>query len=539
MADPEGRPPRLNIAGSRPRALVVDDDATIRAMFSDALSGLFAVDTAGSGAEAHACLDGGVYDLIVVDQMLPDCTGVGLIETTLAPQPDALRILITASRDIETATEAVNRARVDRFFVKPVQIEELRRQAAEGVRARRAERDLRERIDSLRAIEARSAPVRGRVLVVDDDEGVLAVFQAVLEDAGYEVACAETGQEALDHLGSGVFNLVVMDKNLPDTSGIEVLQVARKLQPDIEAVVVTAYASTDSAIQAVEAGAYDYLRKPLNDIEILPRVVRRALERQALSRERQRLLLELLDANAALSSTNQELRAAQHGLKRKIEEMDLLQDATVVGLARLAEYRDVETGQHLERMRSYARIIAEELAGEKGFENVDEAFVDAIFKTAPLHDIGKVGIPDRILLKPDKLTPDEWRIMRTHPVIGGQTLEEAERRAGHDGPIGLLALGKNIAYFHHERWDGGGYPFRKRGEEIPVEARIVTVADAYDAITSRRCYKPSIPHATAQAILLKERDAHFDGRVVDAFVRREAEILEVKARYAGDEVDLT
>ncbi len=526
-------------AGTRPKALVVDDDALIRTMMADGLGDLFQVVTAMDAESAGPLLDGTGFDLIVADQMLPDALGVDLLEASLQTHPSAVRVLITASRDIQTAMEAVNRAHVDRFFAKPVPIEDLKHQAAECVRSRRADRDVRARIGRLRRIESRVLPIRARVLVVDDDETIVTLFQDVLEEAGYDVISEMTGKGALDQLGSSEFNLLVVDKNLPDISGMDVLKIARKVQPDIEAVVVTGYASTDSAIQAVESGAYDYLRKPLDDLDILPRTARRAIERQALARERQRLLCELLNANDALTETNRELREAQSSLQKKMEEIVLFQDAAVIGLARLAEYRDVTTGHHLERMRGYARVIASELVGTPGFEILDKAFVEAIYKTAPLHDIGKVAVPDRILLKPGGLNAEEWRIMRSHPVVGGRTLEDAASTAGTDQPSGLLLVGRNIAHFHHERWDGGGYPSGMKGDEIPVEARIVTVADAYDAITSRRCYKPSVPHSRAREILVHEKGRHFDPRVVDAFIRRESEILELKARYAGDEVDMT
>ena len=523
---------------SRPWALVVDDDGSIRRMLMDALGTIFEVEGARSGEQALDLLAARSFDLIVTDQMMPGMTGTELLDRSLSLRPDAVRMLITASREIENAMEAINLAKVDRFFVKPVRLAELRQQAVDAVQQRRAERDLRARIESLRSIEARQAAVLPRILVVDDDDGAVTIFQTILEEAGYEVVVEQTGRGALDQLGSRQFNLLLMDKNLPDISGIEVMRLARSMHPDIEAVVVTAYASTESAIEAIEAGAYDYLRKPLEDIEVLPRIVHRALERQALGRERQRLLMDLIETNQVLTSTNEELREAQSRLRRKMEEMDLLQDATVMGLTRLAEYRDLETGEHLERMRNYARLIAEELLGTALFPDVDEAFVEAIYKAAPLHDIGKVGIPDRILLKPGKLTTDEWTVMRTHPTVGGETLEEAERRAGPGSPTGLLTMGKHIAFFHHERWDGSGYPFGRKAEEIPLEARIVAVADAYDAITSRRVYKPSIPHARARSILLEASAKHFDPRIVEAFLAREKDVLAVKAEWAGNEVDL-
>ncbi len=299
--------------------------------------------------------------------------------------------------------------------------------------------------------------------------------------------------------------------------------------------MTTREASTETTLEALDAGAYDLLRKPLEDMDLLRRVVARALERQELARDRERLLVDLLETNEALVVRNEALMRAQERIQRKMREVELLQDATVMGLTMLAEYRDLETGEHLERMRNYARLIAERLLGHPEFPEIDEDFVEAIYKAAPLHDIGKVGIPDRILLKPGKLTPEEWAVMRTHPTIGGRTLEEAERRAGQDSPRSLLQMGKHIAYFHHERWDGRGYPYRKQGKEIPAEARIVTVADAYDAITSKRVYKPAIPHAKAAEILRAKAGTQFDPWAVEAFLACEPDVLEVQRRFRGDD----
>ena len=163
--------------------------------------------------------------------------------------------------------------------------------------------------------------------------------------------------------------------------------------------------------------------------------------------------------------------------------------------------------------------------------SLHDALPISIYRAAPLHDIGKVGIPDRILQKPSQLTPEEWEVMRTHPVIGGQTLEEAEKNAGQEGLGGLLQLGKEIAFYHHERWDGSGYPFGMRGEEIPLCARIVAIADSYDAISSRRVYKGPSSHADAQAILEKLAGVKFEATLVSTFLAQAPQILAIRDRY--------
>ncbi|RMG17206.1 MAG: response regulator [Deltaproteobacteria bacterium] len=519
----------------RLRALVVDDDAAIRTMYMDALSTRFEVEGAENGAEALEKLRAASFDVIVSDQMMPGMTGTEMLQASLQIVPDAVRVLITASREIDNAIAAVNVAKVDRFFNKPVRLGELRAAAVELAERRRAEKALRARLEKLQAVESRAEGRRGRVLVVDGDESAVLTAQALLEDAGFEIEVAETGRAALDRLGTTGFDVMVLEVDLPDVSGLEVLRVARRLHPELECVVHSASPAAEAAIHALDAGAYDVLRKPLPDIDMLRRVVVRAMERQELARDRQRLLVDLLETNEALMQRNEALQRAKERIQHKMRELELLQDATVMGLTMLAEYRDMETGEHLERMRNYSRIIAEKLKGHPEFPEIDDDFIEAIYKAAPLHDIGKVGIPDRILLKPGKLTPEEWAVMRTHPTIGGRTLEEAERRARQEAPKSLLSMGKHIAYYHHERWDGTGYPYRKRGKEIPAEARIVTVADSYDAITSKRVYKPAIPHATAARILREKAGTHFDPWAVEAFLASEAEVLEVQRRFRGDD----
>jgi response regulator RpfG family c-di-GMP phosphodiesterase len=227
--------------------------------------------------------------------------------------------------------------------------------------------------------------------------------------------------------------------------------------------------------------------------------------------------------------------------EKKRLEMDLLQSerklqharaATILGLAKLAEYRDEGTGTHLERIREYARLLAEEMAKIPRYrKQIDQRFIEDIYQSAILHDIGKVGIPDAVLLKPGELTTEEFDIIKCHTVFGGDAITAIQSQI--EGRS-FLNIGREIAYHHHEKWDGSGYPRGLRGPEIPLAARIVAVADVYDALTSRRFYKEAFPHAKAMQIISGLKGTHFDPEVVDAFAALEEQfncIREEKLRH--------
>jgi len=216
-------------------------------------------------------------------------------------------------------------------------------------------------------------------------------------------------------------------------------------------------------------------------------------------------------------------------LRQRIQQIRQTQGVAMVGLAKLAEYRDPETGQHLERMRNYSRLIAEELSTQDNYADyITAEYIEGIYSSSPLHDIGKVGIPDAILLKPGRLTPQEFEIMKTHSKIGGDALEAADRQLEGES---FLTVGKEIAYHHHEKWDGTGYPDGLAGEDIPLSARIVAIADVYDALTSKRVYKEAISHDQARAIIIESSGHHFAEEVVRAFIKREEDILKIREKY--------
>ena len=227
---------------------------------------------------------------------------------------------------------------------------------------------------------------------------------------------------------------------------------------------------------------------------------------------------------------------AERERKRLEFQLHQARSATILGLAKLAEYRDKGTGTHLERIREYARIIAEEMARLPKYRNyITSEYIENVYRSAILHDIGKVGVPDAILLKPDLLTPDEFEVVKRHALLGGDALNTIDSKV--EGKS-FLTMGKEIAYCHHEKWDGSGYPKGLKGEEIPLSARFVAMADVYDALTSKRLYKEAYPHETARDIIIRLKGSHFDPDVVNAFIAREVEFKHICDALHNDEAGL-
>lgn len=234
---------------------------------------------------------------------------------------------------------------------------------------------------------------------------------------------------------------------------------------------------------------------------------------------------EISDLNTRLTENNFALSMLRNSLELKVlertKEIKQVQDVTIFSLARLAESRDQETGDHLDRIRSFCYLLADHLYQNKKFpEEITPAFIYDIYHTSPLHDIGKVGIEDKILLKPGKLTEREFEVMKQHTVIGGKTLFDAEKQLTK-GDSSFLSMGRKIAYFHHEKWNGSGYPYGLKREDIPLCARIVAVADVYDALTTKRIYKEAFPHSDAKQIIVDNKETHFDPVLVETFLALE------------------
>ncbi len=303
-------------------------------------------------------------------------------------------------------------------------------------------------------------------------------------------------------------DLVMLNVMMPGIDGYETCRRirSRPFGRAIQVIMVSAKSSRGEQVRAYAAGADDYVVKPFDPYELRSRVrlhfrLRGALETVALTRG------YALRGDAASDPDEERARFLTHA-----------HDVTVAALTKVAELRDTETGEHLVRMRSYAQIVAEELSCHGPYkEQIDEQFLDDLYRASPLHDIGKVGINDAILLKPARLTLEEFEMMKQHATIGANILDNVALGAPD---ASFLSMAATVARFHHERFDGRGYPIGLRGTEIPLPARIVALADAFDAITSIRPYKAPQPATTARDIIQRDSGSHFDPVVVEAFLRR-------------------
>lgn len=352
------------------------------------------------------------------------------------------------------------------------------------------------------------------VLVVDDEPGVRRLLGSQLDYLGYANRAADSGEDALStlrrHPGAV---LVLSDVQMPGGDGVELLDKLQRANRSIQVVMVSGHQDIDTVRSCLRRGAYDYLVKPyaLADLSL---TLQRAIEHSRLQRQNEEYRRNL--ERMVLDRTN-ELRETR--------------DIALLTLAKLAESRDTDTGNHLERMAGYSRRLAEELQRGSHATTVDDAFIEHLFKSSPLHDIGKVGLNDAILRKPGPLTPLEMAAMRTHTTIGGDTLRGViERHQGHT----FLLMGMEIAYSHHERWDGKGYPGGLAGRQIPLSARIVAIADAYDAITSARPYKPAYDHEEAVRRIHRDSAAHFDPQLVVAFERCQEDFAAIRRRLLDE-----
>ncbi|WP_077033010.1 HD-GYP domain-containing protein [Pelomonas sp. KK5] len=325
-----------------------------------------------------------------------------------------------------------------------------------------------------------SADKRPTLLLVDDEPANLQVLRQVLQE-DYRLLYARDGHKALELARTEAPQLILLDVMMPGLSGLDVCRTlkAQAATAAIPVIFVTALADVQDETQGFEAGAVDYIGKPISP---------------AIVRARVRTHLQLV----------------------RVESLRQTRLEIVLCLGRAAEYKDNETGWHVLRMSHYSRILA--LAAGFG-----EAEAEDLMHAAPMHDVGKIGIPDAVLQKPGKLDEREWDIMRRHPLIGAEIL------GAHQS--GLLAMARSIAVAHHEKWDGSGYPNGLAGEDIPIEARIVAIADVFDALTSVRPYKGAWSVEDACEQLRSQAGKHFDPRLVELFLERMPEIIEVRGRF--------
>lgn len=362
---------------------------------------------------------------------------------------------------------------------------------------------------------------RQTILVVDDTPENLALMHGLLRGR-YRVKVARSGERALQVVAADpVPDLILLDVEMPGLRGFD---VCRRLKADartaqIPVIFLTARAEIADEQAGFDAGAVDYIVKPISPPIVLARV---------------RTQLKLKAVADFLRDKNDFLKSE---VERRTREVQVIQDVTILAMASLAETRDNETGNHIRRTQNYVRALAKKLKGHPRFRAaLDDETIEMLYKSAPLHDIGKVGIPDSILLKPAKLTPEEFEVMKTHTTLGRNAIAAAEMRIS--APSSFLSFAREIAYSHQEKWDGSGYPEGLAGDRIPVSARLMALADVYDALISRRVYKPPFPHARALEIIREGRGAHFDPDVVDAFLAIADEFDDIARRYADTEAEL-
>ena len=359
------------------------------------------------------------------------------------------------------------------------------------------------------------------VLVVDDTPDNLTLITNLLKDR-YRTKIATNGEKALKVAVTGTPpDLVLLDIMMPVMDGYE---ACRRLKADRKTSgipVIFLTAKTEEAVETLgfEAGAVDYITKPISPPILLARVETH------------------LQLKAVRDFLVDKAVFLEEEVLKRTREVQTIQDVTIVAMASLAETRDNETGNHIRRTQNYVRVLAKQMQTHPRFRDVltDET-IELLYKSAPLHDIGKVGIPDRILLKPGKLTPEEFEIMKTHTTLGRDAILAAEARL--DVSNSFLSLAREIAYSHQEKWDGSGYPEGLSGDDIPVSARLMAVADVYDALISRRVYKAPLSHDDAVAVIVEGSGAHFDPDLVAGFVELESEFRAIAQQFSDSDAEI-
>lgn len=346
------------------------------------------------------------------------------------------------------------------------------------------------------------------IMIVDDTEMNIVILVEALKEE-YDLIIAINGLEAIEILEEQKPDLILLDIMMPEMNGYEVLKNIKSecTLEHIPVILLSAITDSDSKTKEFSLGAVDYIIKPFEIVEVKARV------KTQLRLEEVRLVLE--NQNTIL----------EEKVKERTNLLERTNSAAIYCLAALAETRDPDTGEHIKRTQKYIKVLALELQKVVKYKKIlTNEYIDLLYKSAPLHDIGKVGIKDSILLKPGKLTREEFEEMKKHTLYGEQSLMVGINELGEDS---FLTLAKEIALTHHEKWDGSGYPKGLSKEEIPISGRLMALSDVYDALVSKRVYKAAFTHDEARKNILEGRGTHFDPEVVDAFIRREDMFIDI------------
>ncbi len=362
--------------------------------------------------------------------------------------------------------------------------------------------------------------IKPKILIVDDERFYINVLVELLRD-DYQLYIAKSGEQALRRVSDNLPDLILLDIMMPEMDGYQTcLQIKNNaLAADIPIIFLTGKTDQAAEAKAFDYGAVDFISKPIVPSTVLARI---------------KTHVSLMQSRHALEQQNHLL---EEKVRERTNEIELVQDAAIYSLTLLAEARDQETGEHIQRTQRFIKALAQSLQSHPKFQSfLDDKTIQLLYKSAPLHDIGKIAVPDAILQKPGKLTTVEMQEMQKHTTYGGDALKHAEKRAGSSS---FLRFAREIAYSHQEKWDGSGYPEGLRGEQIPISARLMAIADVYDALVNKRVYKPALTHQEAIAYIEQQQGQHFDPDMVTAFLQIAPEFLKITQQCNAGLSDLS